>query len=169
MYFWTIDICVLKCTKLVLQNLFQLLELSWHSLLRKTKVKLDLLTDIDMLLMVKKLLEEEYKSTYWSSKANNKYIKDYDKNKESSCLKFWDLNNLYGWEMWQKLPLNNFQWIEDTSQFSEDFIKQWLQWRKWWRIISWSRCSTSWKIAWPWQWVAIFNWKNENWKKSKCF
>ena len=50
-------------------------------------------------------------------------MKDYDKNKESSSLKYWDLNNLYRWEMSQKLPVNNFEWIKDTSQFNEDFIK----------------------------------------------
>ena len=45
------------------------------------------------------------------------------KNKESSYLKYWDVNNLYGWVISQKLPVNNFEWIEDTSQFNEDFIK----------------------------------------------
>ena len=56
-------------------------------------------------------------------KANNKYIKDYDKNKESSYLKYWDVNNLYGWAMSQKLPLYDFMRVEKTSQFNEDFIK----------------------------------------------
>ena len=50
-------------------------------------------------------------------------MKDYDTNKESSYLKYWDVHNLYGWAMSQKLPINKFEWIEDTSQFNEDFIK----------------------------------------------
>ena len=50
-------------------------------------------------------------------------MKNYDKNKESSYFQYWDVNNLYSWEMSQKLPVNNFEWIEDTSQFTEDFIK----------------------------------------------
>ena len=57
------------------------------------------------------------------AKANNKHIKDYNRNKESLYLKYWDANNLYGWAMSQKLPVNNFKWIEDTSQFNKDFIK----------------------------------------------
>ena len=47
-------------------------------------------------------------------------MKDHNKNKETSYLKYWDINNLYGWEMSQKLPVNNFQWIEDISQFNEN-------------------------------------------------
>ena len=50
-------------------------------------------------------------------------MKDYDKSKESSYIQYWDVNNLYGWAMLQKLPVNNFEWIKDTSQFNEDFIK----------------------------------------------
>ena len=50
-------------------------------------------------------------------------MKDYHKNKESSYLKYWDVNNLYGWVMLQKLPVNNFEWIKDNSQFNEDFAK----------------------------------------------
>ena len=50
-------------------------------------------------------------------------MEDYDKNKELSYLQYWDANNLYGWAMLQKLPVNNFEWTEDTSEFNEDFIK----------------------------------------------
>ena len=38
-------------------------------------------------------------------------------------MKYWAINNLYGWTMLQMLPVNIFEWIEDTSQFNEDFIK----------------------------------------------
>ena len=50
-------------------------------------------------------------------------MKDYDKNKESSHLQYWDVNNLFGWEMSQTLPVYNFEWIKDTSQFNKEFIK----------------------------------------------
>ena len=50
-------------------------------------------------------------------------MKDYDENKESSYVQYCDVNDLYGWAMSQKLLVNNFKWIKDTSQFNEYFIK----------------------------------------------
>ena len=58
---------------------------------------------------------------YWYAKANSKYMKDYDKNKKLSHVQCWDLNNSYDYT--QKLIVNNFDWLKDTSQFNEDFIK----------------------------------------------
>ena len=57
------------------------------------------------------------------SKANKKYMEDYGKNKESSYIQYWDVNNLYVWAKPKKIPVNNFEWIKDTFQFNEDFMK----------------------------------------------
>ena len=53
-------------------------------------------------------------------------MKDYDKNKELSYIQYWDVNNLYGWTLSQKLPVNNFELIKDTSQFNDDFIENYI-------------------------------------------
>ena len=75
-----------------------------------------------MLLVVEKGIRGEIcHSSYQYSKAYSKYVKDYDKNKEPSYLQYWDVNNLNGWAMSQKLAVNDFEWIEGTSQFNEDF------------------------------------------------
>ena len=98
--------------------------LAWQAALKKTKIKLDLLSDIDLLLMVEKGIRGGiFHSIYQYAKTNDKYMKDYDKNKKWSYLKYWNVNSLYGWAMLRKLPVNNFEWIGDTSQFNEDFIK----------------------------------------------
>ena len=51
-------------------------------------------------------------------------MKGYEKNEESSYIQYWDLNNLYGWAIMQRLPINNFEQIKGTSQFNEDFTKK---------------------------------------------
>ena len=84
--------------------------LAWQAALKKTELKLELLTDIDMLLIVEKGIREGIcHAIHWHAKANSKYMEDYDKNKESSYLKYWDVNNLYGWAMSQRLPVNQFE------------------------------------------------------------
>ena len=61
---------------------------------------------------------------YWYVKANNEYLKNYEKKKkESSYIKYKDVNNLYRWSMSQRLPVNDFKWVDEPSQFQEDFIK----------------------------------------------
>ena len=77
-----------------------------------------------MLLMVEKGIRGGIcHSIYQYAKANNKYMKDYEKNKDLSYLQYWDVNNLYGWAMSQKLRGNNFEWTKDASQFNGDLIK----------------------------------------------
>ena len=94
--------------------------LAWQACLKKTEVKLELLTDYQMLLMIEEGIRGGMcQSVHRYAKANNKYMKNYHKNIDSSYLTYLDTNNLYGWVMSQKLPLN---W-EYLSNFSEDFIK----------------------------------------------
>ena len=51
-------------------------------------------------------------------------MNDYDKNKQSPYLQNWGGKHFYDWITLEKLPVNNFEWIEDTSQFNEHFIKK---------------------------------------------
>ena len=64
-------------------------------------------------------------AVYKYAKANNKYMKNYNKNIDSSYLEYVDANNLYGWEMSQKIPVDGFKWVEkdDLSKFDDSFIK----------------------------------------------
>ena len=98
--------------------------LAWQVCLKKTSIKLELLTDYDMLLMVEEGIRGGIcHSIHRYAKANNKYMKNYDENEESSYIQYLDSDNLYGWEMSQKLPVNGLKWLEDTSEINEEFIK----------------------------------------------
>ena len=103
--------------------------LAWQACLKKTKVELELLTDIDMLLMVEKGTRGGIcQAIHRYAKANNKYMKNYNKDIISSYLMYLDANNLYGWAMSQKLPVNGFKWVKNLSesnsiQFNESFIR----------------------------------------------
>ena len=88
------------------------------------------------------------------AKANNKYMKEYDKNEESSCLKYWDVSNLYDWAMSQKLQVNDFQLVEDISGFNGNLKKSY----------NYENDEESFLSS---QWFIIFAWKNENWKSWK--
>ena len=98
--------------------------LAWQARLKKSEKKLELLTDVDMLLMI----EEDIRGSITQAvhrycKANNKYMdKKYNKNKKSKGIEYYDANSLYVWAMTQKLPVNCFQW-ERVSSFTSSFIK----------------------------------------------
>ena len=88
------------------------LELACEAALKKIEVKLELLTDTDMRLMVEKGIRGRIcHAIHRYAKGNNKYMKGYEKNKESSYLKYLYVHNLYGWAMLQKLPINKCEWI----------------------------------------------------------
>ena len=108
--------------------------LAWQACLKKTEVELELFTKIDILLMVEKGIRGgTCHAIHRYAKANNKCMKNYDKNiecnttecnsAESSCLMYLDANNnLYGWEMSQNLPVNGFKWIKKLCKFDKKIV-----------------------------------------------
>ena len=97
---------------------------AWQACLKKTQVELELLTDNYMLLLFEERIRGGIcQATHRYVKANNKYMKNHDKDKESSYLVYVDANNLYAWSMCKKLPVSGFKYIDDISIFTEDFIK----------------------------------------------
>ena len=125
------DMC-LKEYELDPAHFLSLPGLAWQACLKKTNVELELLTDCDLLLMVEERIRGGIcHSVHRYAKANNKYMKNYNKNEESSYIQYLDANNLYGWAMSKKLPVNGFKWIDnkETAEptvglvINEDFIK----------------------------------------------
>ena len=98
--------------------------LAWQACLKKTNVELELITDYDMLLMIEDRIRGGIcHAIQRYAKANNKYMKDYNKDKESSYIQYLDANNLYGMAMTEKLPVKGFKWMDDISMINEDFVK----------------------------------------------
>ena len=92
--------------------------LAWQACLKKTDIKLELLTDYDMLIMVEEGIRGGIcHSIHRHAKANDKYMENYHENKESSYIQYLDVNNLYGWAMSQKLPVN------ENNEINEEFLK----------------------------------------------
>ena len=98
--------------------------LAWQVCLKKAHVELELITDFNMLLMIEDGMRGEIcHAIQRYAKANNKYINDYKKNKESSYIQYLDANNLYGMVMSEKLPIKGFKWMVDISGIDENFVK----------------------------------------------
>ena len=100
--------------------------LSWSACLKKTKVKLELLTDPDMSMFIDKSLLggiSAILSPY--AKANNPQCPDYNSDLPLNSILYVDCNNLYGWAMSLYLPTGGFQWVETSvNENWGDFILQ---------------------------------------------
>ena len=91
--------------------------LSWDALLKHSKIKLELLTDPDVLLLFEKgirggisMIPNRF------GKANNKFMGDtFDPSQPSKFITYLDANNLYGWAMMKPLPVGDFKWMEEKE------------------------------------------------------
>ena len=89
---------------------------AWDATLKLTGVKLELLTDPDMLLMIESGIRGGVSmiSTRYG-KANNPYMKEYNPNQPTKYITYLDANNLYGWAMSKPLPTHGFRWMTDQE------------------------------------------------------
>ena len=94
--------------------------LAWDACLKIAKVRLELLTDYDMLMMIEKGIRGGVSmiSTRYG-KANNPYMKDYDPDQPTKFISYLDANNLYGWAMSKPLPINCFRFM------TKEELKDW--------------------------------------------
>src|SRR5215469_15786808 len=91
--------------------------LAWDAALKFTNIQLELLSDYDMILMIRhgirggiSIISHRY------AKANNKYMGEaFDCNKPSSFITYLDANNLYGWAMSRQLPTHGFKWMKENK------------------------------------------------------
>ena len=93
--------------------------LAWDACLKETGQELQLLHDYDMLMMFEKGIRggiSHISKRY--AEANNKYMKDYNPDEESSYIQYLDANNLYGWAMSQQLPTHGFKWMRNLTKES---------------------------------------------------
>ena len=84
--------------------------LSWDAMLKMTGVKFKKISDIEQYLFIEKITRGgvSYIGKRYA-KANNKYVSDYDSNKQSTIITYLDKNNLYGWAMSEYLPYGEFE------------------------------------------------------------
>ena len=93
-------------------------KLSWDAMLKKTKIELEKISDIDKYLFIGKgtrggvsYIAKRY------AKVNNKYMNNYDVEKPSTFITYLDKKNLYGWSMSKYLPYEKFECLESIDEF----------------------------------------------------
>ena len=94
--------------------------LAWDSMLKLTKVKLELISDVDTYNFIEKGIRGGVSViSHRYARANNKYMTEYDPEKESSYIIYLDANSLYAWAMSQSLPTGGFKWLNKQKHFDK--------------------------------------------------
>ena len=97
--------------------------LAWNACLKMTGIELELISDVDMYLMIEKGLRGGMSViTHRKAEANNKYMKSYDPQKPSKYITYLDANSLYPWAMNQYLPYGGFTWV-NPNKFNLENVK----------------------------------------------
>ena len=100
--------------------------LAWDAMFKMTSIKLELLTDPDMYLLFQKGIRGGVSTiTNRYSKANNKYMEDFNPHQSSKFIQCLDANYLYGCAMSRKLSVGNFKWLtsEEIKEMMQDDSK----------------------------------------------
>ena len=91
--------------------------LSWDKMLKMTGAKLQKVSDIGKYLFIEKALRGRiFYIAKRYAKVNNKYMSDYDSNKQATFITYLDKNNLYGWAMSEYLPYGEFKWLKNVNK-----------------------------------------------------
>ena len=127
MFFEKFIIACLKYYGLDPCHYFSSPRLSWYAMLKTTEIEFKLILDINMHLLVEKgmrggilYIAKRY------SKANNKYMTNYDSTKESKSIVYLDADNFYGWAISQYLPYGEFKWLsqKEIGKFDVNLISK---------------------------------------------
>ena len=98
--------------------------LAWQACLKMTEVTLELLTDYEIYLMIESGKREGIsRVTHHFAKANNKYMKNFNKNELSVFLEYLDGNNLYGWAIYKKSPVFDFKWAKYLIKYTQEYMQ----------------------------------------------
>jgi len=91
--------------------------LSWDAMMKTTKIKVELLSDVDMLRMVQQGIRGGITAVPKRyAEANNKYMGNkYDASQQSKYILYLDANALYSWAMTNPLPTHGFKWMTETQ------------------------------------------------------
>ena len=89
--------------------------LSWDAMLKMTNIKLELMTNIDMIQFIEKGVRGGVSYIANRYEKANKYMKNHDKNVQSKYIMYLNAKNLYGLAMSQCLPTGNFRWMTDKE------------------------------------------------------